>query len=141
MIESKSPRIRTITSPQRQRLMRPKNKSPRLPRTTLDSNLRERLNRLEEQHEKLVPIIALLKELEGNEKTLWAKLYLQTSGTVAEREARVYSSDDWINFSKALQSAKSDFINEMRFFEIRQKAYDAEHLSLKVETPVIKRQA
>ncbi len=106
----------------------------------MDSNLRERLNRLEEQHEKLAPIIVLLKQLEGEEKSLWGKLYLQVDGTVAEREAKVYSSVDWINFSKVLQAVKSDFINEMRFFEIRQKAYDAEHLSLKVETPVIKRQ-
>ncbi len=106
----------------------------------MDSNLRKRLDRLEEQHEKLIPIIQRLKELEHAEKPLWAKLYLGTKGTVAEREAQVYASDDWINFSKALHDAKSDFINEMRFFEIRQKAYDAEHLSLKVEVPVIKRQ-
>lgn len=106
----------------------------------MDSKLRARLEKLEEQHHVLCPIVEMLKELEANEKPLFSKLFLQTKGTVAEREAMVYASEDWVNFSRGLNDVKAQFINEQRWFEIRQKAYDAEHLTLKTEVPVIRRQ-
>lgn len=107
----------------------------------MDAKLRMRLERLEEQHAKLCPIVDKVRELEANEKPLFSKLFLAADGkSVAEREAQAYASQDWIDFAQALAHAKSEFINEMRWFEIRQKAYDAEHLTLKTEVPVIKRQ-
>lgn len=71
---------------------------------------------------------------------LAAQLFLKADGkNVAEKEAQVYASQDWIDFSRGLAEAQSKYNHERRRYELRIKAYDAEHLTMKVEAPVIKR--
>lgn len=107
----------------------------------MDVKLRKRLEKLEEQIDALRAAEKSFLALDAHRKILAAELFLRAEGkSVAEREAVVFSSDDWIAFSNAHVEAESSFNHERRRYELRIKAYDAEHLTLKTETPVIKRQ-
>lgn len=107
----------------------------------MDSRLQKRLERLEAQIERLRDAERIFLQLEAHKKVLAAQLFVKAEGkNVAEREAATFSSDDWITFSNAHYEAETDFNYERRRYELQLKAYDAEHLTLKTETPVIKRQ-
>jgi hypothetical protein len=81
-------------------------------------------------------------QLDAHKKVLAAQMFLKADGkNVAEKEAFVYASQDWLNFINSHVDAESSFNHERRMYELRLKAYDAEHLTLKTEAPVIKRQA
>ncbi len=107
----------------------------------MDSRLDERLIAIADQVDVLKDVEAVFLELEAHRKVLFAQLYLKTAGTVAERESTVYASADWINFITGLVSAESELNHARRIYELKLKAYDGEHLSLKTETPAIRRQA
>jgi hypothetical protein len=108
----------------------------------MDDRLYVRLEKIEESIETLRKVERAFLMLEANKKVLAAQLYLKAEGkNVAEKEAQAFSTNDWINFSKGLAEAESAFNHERRMYELRLKAYDAEHLTLKTETPAIRRQA
>lgn len=107
----------------------------------MDRRLEERLEKLADQIEKLRDVERVYLELEANKKPLYSQLFLKSEGkNVAEKEANAYDSRDWRGFILGLVEAESAFNHERRRYELQLKAYDAEHLTLKTETPVIKRQ-
>lgn len=107
----------------------------------MDQRLNERLEKLADQIDKLRDAEKVFLELDAHKKVLAAQLYLKAEGkSVAEKEALVYASGDWVNFSIGLVEAESAFNHERRRYELQLKAYDAEHLTLKTEVPVIRRQ-
>lgn len=107
----------------------------------MDRRLEERLEKLSDQIDKLRKVEAVFLELEATKKPLYSQLFLKADGkSVADREAFAYSSDDWRDFAAGLVEAESAFNHERRRYELQLKAYDAEHLTLKTETPIIKRQ-
>lgn len=107
----------------------------------MDTRLAERLDKLADQIDTLRDAEKAFLELDAHKKVLAAQLYLKTDGkSVAEREAAVYASVDWKNFCAGLVEAESAYNHERRRYELQLKAYDAEHLTLKTEVPVIKRQ-
>jgi len=108
----------------------------------VDARLSERLEKLADQIDKLKEVESAFLELDAHKKVLFAQLYLKTdsSGKVADRESQVYASPDWINFVTGLVAAESDLNHERRMYELKLKAYDAEHLTFKNELPVIRRQ-
>lgn len=108
----------------------------------MDTRLKQRLDKLEAQIDKLRIAEREFLSLDAHRKVLAAQLFIKSEGkNVAEREANVYSCSDWTAFSNAHVEAESAFNHERRRYELQLKAYDAEHLTLKTETPVIKRQA
>lgn len=108
----------------------------------MDARLKGRLDKLDEQIDRLRSAEMAYLTLEANRKVLAAQLYLKAEGkNVAEKEASVYASQDWIAFSNGLVQAETTFNHERRRYELQLKAYDAEHLTLKTETPAIRRQA
>jgi len=108
----------------------------------MDSRLDERLNALADQIDLLREVETAFLLLEASKKPLYSQLFLKAEGkNVAEKEANAYNSKDWRDFAAGLVEAESAFNHERRRYELKLKAYDAEHLSLKTETPVIKRQA
>lgn len=108
----------------------------------MDDRLYKRLEKIEESIDNLREVEKQFLTLEANKKALYSELFLRAEGkNVAEKEATAYSSKAWRDFSAGLVAAESDFNHERRMYELRLKAYDAEHLTLKTETPVIKRQA
>lgn len=107
----------------------------------MDARLNDRLEKLADQIDLLREVEKAFLELDAHKKVLAAQLFLGAIGkNVAEREAHVYASGDWMNFCAGLVEAESAFNHERRRYELQLKAYDAEHLTLKTEVPVIKRQ-
>lgn len=107
----------------------------------MDDRLFKRLEKIEQSIDEMREIEKKYLALEASRKPLYSQLFLKADGkNVAEREAEAYNSKDWRYFAAGLVEAESDFNHARRMYELRLKAYDAEHLTLKTETPVIKRQ-
>lgn len=107
----------------------------------MDDRLYKRLEKIEESIESLRDVERRYLGLEAHRKVLYSQLFLKSQGkNVAEKEATAYNSKDWRDFIAGLVEAETDFNLERRMYELRLKAYDAEHLTLKTEVPVIKRQ-
>lgn len=107
----------------------------------MDSRLKERLEKLSDQIDVLRVAEHEYLSLEASKKPMYSEIFLRVEGkNVAEKEARAYMSDDWKDFATGLVEAESAFNHERRRYELQLKAYDAEHLTLKTEVPVIKRQ-
>lgn len=108
----------------------------------MDDRLFKRLEKIEQSIDEMRDIERRFLELEANKKPLFSQLFLKAEGkNNAEKEAIAYNSVDWRDFVAGLVVAESDFNHARRMYELRLKAYDAEHLTLKTETPVIRRQA
>jgi len=105
----------------------------------MDEQLEARLEKAHMVSEQLALVDRNHLELEANEKPLWAKLFLETQGTVAEREARVYVNPDWLNFAKGLAESKSRMNLVKRDWELAMKAFDAAYLTLKIQGETLKR--
>lgn len=107
----------------------------------MDDRLFKRLEKIEQSIGEMREVERIFLELEANKKPLFSQLFLKADGkNNAEKEATAYDSRDWRGFIAGLVQAESDFNHARRMYELRLKAYDAEHLTLKTETPVIKRQ-
>jgi hypothetical protein len=107
----------------------------------MDARLDERLISIADQIDELREAERAFLNLEAHRKVLAAQLYLKADGkNVAEKEANVYASQDWRDFMKGHVAAETAYNHERRMYELKLKAYDAEHLTLKTETPVIRRQ-
>lgn len=74
-------------------------------------------------------------------KALEAHLFLEAEGTVDVRKAKVRVNPEWIAQAKKLVTAETRANNAKRVHEINLKKYDGEHLTLKSEAPLIRRQA
>ncbi len=108
----------------------------------MDDRLLKRLEKIETSIADVRVAEHTYLTFEANRKVLAAQLYLKAPGkNVAEKEAHVFASEDWINFARGHVEAESAFNHARRFYELRLKAYDAEHLTLKTEVPAIRRQA
>jgi hypothetical protein len=106
----------------------------------MDARLNERLEKLADHIDELKDVEGTYLELDAHKKVLFAQLYLKADGkNVAERESQVYASRDWINFANGLVNAETELNHARRRYELKLKAFDAEYLSLKTETPVIRR--
>ena len=103
----------------------------------MDSKLQEMASRIEKQIKKLQQAEEILMNLEASEKSLYANLYLDTSGTVAERDARVEINPDWIAFKGAMKDAKVMANREKRMLELFFKAGDWEYGTMKREHAAI----
>lgn len=107
----------------------------------MDDRLYKRLEKIEASIDQLREVEKKFLALEAHKRPLYSQLFLKAEGkNVAEREAQAYNSPEWRNFAAGLVEAESDYNHERRMYELRLKAYDAEHLTLKTESPVIKRQ-
>lgn len=107
----------------------------------MDDRLYKRLEKIEASIDSLRAVEKLYLMLEANRKPLYSQLFLRAEGkNVAEKEAQAYDSKEWRDFATGLVQAESDFNHERRMYELRLKAYDAEHLTFKNETPAIRRQ-
>lgn len=107
----------------------------------MDQRLYDRLEKIEESIKALETVEHRYLTLEANRKPLYSQLFLRAEGrNVAEKEAQAYDSKDWRAFASALVDTESAYNRERRMYELRLKAYDAEHLTFKNEAPAIKRQ-
>lgn len=106
----------------------------------MDNHLKDRLASIAKQIEVLAKVENDYLVLEAHSDVLYAEMFRKSSkSSVADREAEVYDSPTWINFSRGLAEAHARFNKERRNYELKMKAYDAEHLTYKVENQAIKR--
>lgn len=104
----------------------------------MDSTLAERLNKLNEQNDILSRKERIFLGLDANKKVMAAQLFLKAQGkSVAEKEAVAFSGEDWQNFVKGLAQVESEYLFERRRFDILEKAFQAEYLTMKRESDII----
>lgn len=108
----------------------------------MDDRLLERLNKINTQIDELKIIEKQFLHLSAHEKILYARLFLRTKGhgNNEDRKSEVMASQDWIDFAEGLVEAEANYQEARRRYELKLKAYDAEHLTFKNENPAIKRQ-
>ncbi len=106
----------------------------------MDPRLQRRINDLE----MFLPELEKLENDAGAEeielKVLEAHLFLAAEGSVENRKSKVRVHPEWEVKAKRVNSAQTSANNAKRIHETNLKKYDGEHLTLKTETPVIKRQ-
>ena len=106
----------------------------------MDSRLLSAIQRIETTIQDLAKAEEIYLNLEASKKSKYALRYLETKGTVGEREAQVLASDDWVTFCKALVTSEVEYQRVKRMLELHFKAFDAEYLSLKNDSQGIARQ-
>jgi hypothetical protein len=106
----------------------------------MDKRLEERLSRWLTQIEEVHAKELAWRKLDASEKSLLAELTLKAEGkSHAERETRALASQSWKDFSQGLAIAESEFNHAKRLLELKAKAYDAEHVTYKIENEAVKR--
>lgn len=107
----------------------------------MDSRLEARLRKLEAQILKMREAESVFHKLEAHSDVLFSQLFDKLKqGSIAEREAKVYASQDWIDFAAGLAQSKTDYNHERRMHELQLKAFDSEYITYKVEESAIRRQ-
>lgn len=106
----------------------------------MDSRLKERLEKLATRIEKLKSIEREALFLDAHKKVMFSQLYLKAHGkNVAEKEANVYASQEWIEFINGYVEAQTAYNEAKRLYELNMNAYLAEHATYKVEASAIQK--
>lgn len=106
----------------------------------MDAQLQERLDKWHSHIGVVEDAERKCLELEGNEKSLWASLFILAIGkTVPEKEAWVYSHQSWKDFQAGLAEARTIFNRERRILELKQSAFQATYLERKMTGEAIQR--
>lgn len=79
--------------------------------------------------------------MDGAKDHLLAVLISKSEATShAAKEVIAKATPEWESFRKNLATAEAAFHRERHLLDLKLKAFDAEFLSLKLESPAIKRQ-
>lgn len=104
------------------------------------SSLRDILNKLESQNDILGRARNAYLEAEAEKKHFEATLVQLSKGkSHAERTTEAHASEKWLKFHKDLARLEAILEFQKLKFEILNKEYLAEHLSLKLDAEVIGR--
>jgi hypothetical protein len=107
----------------------------------MDSRLRERLEKIADHSNQMFHVEHEFFHLDASEKAMLAILTIQQPGkSHAEKQNLALASDGWRDFVAGHSLKKAEYNRERRRHELLLKAFDAEYLTMKVESPVIKRQ-
>ena len=106
----------------------------------MDSRLKEKLSNWNKQIDRLHEIESYFLDLEGSEKSLLAELTIKSVGkSMSERESMALASHEFKSFKAGLSKAKSEYNHAKRKIEIFAKAFDAEYLTYKTESNIMRR--
>ena len=104
----------------------------------MDRQLSDRLQAIAKQIEVLRGAEEAFLNLDASKKTLLAQLFLGAEGSsVMEREMKAHAHPTWVQFMKGLAESETVYNREKRRLELMFKAYDAAHLSFKIENQSI----
>lgn len=107
----------------------------------MDSELKRRLTKLSEQIDSMKETELIFRQLKATEKSQFGMMFLKQEGkTLTEREHAVFASREWRQFQEGLVQAEVAYNHMVRKLELLKKAYDAEHITYKLETSAIQRQ-
>lgn len=99
----------------------------------MDSILKDRLTKWHSQIDVLCKAEKSFFDLESSKDSLWGLLYLQTSGTVADRQAITSNHETWKEFMTKYIDSKVEYLKQKRVLDVKIKAYEAEYGSFKRE--------
>lgn len=105
----------------------------------MDSRLQIRLEKWNKYLERMKAIEEAYLQLEASEKSFFSELFLKQEGPIAEKNAKVYASNEWKSFERGLAHAKSEYNHSKRAVELRAKAFDAEYLTFKLDNELIRK--
>ena len=105
----------------------------------MDSRLRKQL----ESWRDHITVIQAIEEkflvLEASEESFEAQLFLKAEGkSIVDRQAIVHADQQWVDFKQGLATAKALYNSSRRTLELKQKAYEAEYLTFKMEGDTLK---
>lgn len=107
----------------------------------IDATLERALTNIERQIESLHAVEAIYLELESSKKPLLSNLTLAAQGkSHAERLDIAQSSNDYQLLCKTTADKEAAYNRERRRYDLLLKAYDAYHLTYKIEESAIRRQ-
>jgi len=109
----------------------------------MDDRLRKRLESVSRQLEIMYQAEETFLSLDGAYEHHLACLFRDVDPSItaaAAREKAAKATTQYKEFCEALALAKARFHREKHILDLKMKAYDAEHLTMKVEAPIIKRQ-
>ncbi len=106
----------------------------------MDPILQKHLDKWRGQIDRMAEAEDLLIQLSSYTKSLYGKLFLAScKEKIAEKEAEVYSSDDWINHQKGVVAAQLRFNHEDRLLDFQKKELDCAYLSARHDHDFVKR--
>lgn len=105
----------------------------------MDQRLSSRLTKLARQIKILEEAERASMLIDTHEKILFSELFLTFKGSIAEREALVYATPQWQEFVKGQVNANVEYNKAKRYYELLDKAFQAEYLSFKIDSQAISR--
>lgn len=106
----------------------------------MDSRLKFQLTEIENSIKFLTEKEGVYLAMEAHKKPMLAQLTLTQDGkSFTEREAKAYASSDWMKFIDGLVIAETEYNFAKRDYELSLKAYDAAHITYKIENQGIQR--
>lgn len=110
----------------------------------MDSRLKARLIKISAQIEMLYKVESAFLTIDGAKDHQLAVLMASAPPSASSEAARASwakATPEWITFRKTLAQSEAAFHREKHRLELCLKAYDAEHLSFKIEESSIRRGA
>lgn len=108
----------------------------------MDSRLKDRLKKWNDQIDALAKIEGRHFLLAGNEDSLEASLRLSAPAsykTVNDKDDYAHNHEDWVNFQTGFAASKTEYNEAKRKLDLLIKAYEAEYLTVKIEEEIIQR--
>ncbi len=107
----------------------------------MDSNLRKRLEKIEEQIAAVYAAEEKYLTLDAAREHNLAKIIATVQGnSQAAKDCAAKATKEWFEFRSALAIAEAEFHKQKHILELKNNAFQAEYLSLKVEMPTISKQ-
>lgn len=106
----------------------------------MDPKLHFRLLKIRERIDSLEPLEEKHLTMKASKDAMLAQLSLKAPGkSVAEREMKALASPEWQTYCQGMAKAETDYNRARRELDLQFKAYDAEHLTYKIENSSIQR--
>lgn len=107
----------------------------------LDRELANRLNNLNAQNEKLTEARGAYLLKEAERKHFEASQIVTADGkSMAEKTVNAQATPEWASFQRELARLETQFEFEKLRYEILDRAFNAEYLSMKMDAGEIKKQ-
>lgn len=107
----------------------------------MDSRLVKRLQSIEAQIDVLYKAEEFYLSLDAAKDHQLATLTAKSDApSQVAKDMSAKATKEWLTFRQGLATSEAEFHKQKHLLDLKMKAYDGEHLSLKVESPVIGRQ-
>lgn len=107
----------------------------------MDDKLRKRLEKIETQIEVLYRAEEAYLTLESAREHNLAQIVATVHGnSQAAKDSAAKATKEWFEIRSAIAIAEAEFHRQKHILELKNNAFQAEYLSLKIEAPAISKQ-